>query len=67
MQAVGAEGGKVLSVCESAAILEFTGDTERIDHLIANTQGILELCRTGVTALQTGATTLTKANKFWEE
>lgn len=55
-------GGKILSAMEDTAIVEYTGDTESIDCFIAGIEDILELCRTGITALQTGKTTLCEFN-----
>jgi len=51
-------GGKILDVSDGSAVAEYTGSTEEIDNFIAGLGEVLELCRTGVTALQTGKATL---------
>lgn len=53
-------GGKILNTDEDSLIAEITGQTEDLDGFIAQMKGygILELCRTGVTALRCGHTTI---------
>jgi acetolactate synthase-1/3 small subunit len=53
-------GAKILNTDEAGMIVEITGDTETIDAFINQMKpyGILELCRTGVTALTIGQSTI---------
>ena len=55
-----AYGGRILDLSQGAAIIEITGETSDIDGFIdvMKKHGILELCRTGVTALQKGSSTI---------
>lgn len=52
--------GRILDAGEGTIIIEVTGDMEHIDGFIRKITpfGILELCRTGVAALQTGENTI---------
>ena len=52
--------GNILNYDEESLIIEVTNDTKSIDHFIDQMRpyGILELCRTGVTALETGRKTI---------
>lgn len=53
-------GGRVFGPWGCTAIAEYTGDTADVDAFIMKIQKykVMELCRTGIAALQTGSTTL---------
>lgn len=57
---IGLANGKMLYTGEECLIIEITGETPFIDDFVLrmNDYRIMEMCRTGVTALQTGKNTI---------
>lgn len=58
IEEVTAMGGRVLSIFGGAAIVEYTGGIDEVEHFMEKMEGCTEVCRTGITALQKGNTTL---------
>lgn len=52
--------GKIIDLGEEAISIEVTGDSSKIDGFIQNVKsfGIIEMCRTGIVALDRGSTTI---------
>ena len=57
---VGLSGGKILYTDEKCLIAEITGETPFIDNFVQELKGrhVMELSRTGITALQAGEITI---------
>ena len=53
-------GSRVLDIGEQSVTMEMTGQTDEMDRFIAHMEnfGILEMARTGITALQRGDSTI---------
>ena len=52
--------GRLIGAFDGSVVIEFTGQTKEVDNFIDNMKkyGKIEVCRTGVAALQTGRTTI---------
>ena len=57
---VQAHGGRVLDIGKNTITVEFTGHSDMVDRVVAHmeTLGIVEMARTGMTALERGDTTI---------
>ena len=60
LQTVQTYGGRVLDIGESTITLEMTGQPAQVDHFLARMEGygIVEMARTGITALERGDSTI---------
>ena len=60
LQTVQTYGGRVLDIGENTITLEMTGQPAQVDHFLARMEGygIVELARTGITALERGDSTI---------
>ncbi len=60
LQTVQTYGGRVLDIGENTITLEMTGQPAQVDHFLARMEGygIVEMARTGITALERGDSTI---------
>ena len=60
LKTIQAYGARVLDIGDSTITIELTGQTEEIDEFLENIEGfgILEMARTGITAIQRGDMTI---------
>lgn len=60
LKTIQAYGARVLDIGDSTITIELTGQTEEIDEFLENIEGfgILEMARTGITAIQRGDLTI---------
>ena len=60
LKLVQAHGGRVLDIGKTTITVEFTGQSDMVDRVVEQmeTLGIVEMARTGMTALERGDTTI---------
>ncbi len=60
LQTVQTYGGRVLDIGDTTVTLEMTGQPAQVDHFLARMEGfgIVEMARTGITALERGDSTI---------
>ena len=64
--AIDAFEGKIVDYTKESQTIQMVGDSQKIDNFIELMKefGILEICRTGVVALQRGGSTIRKVTNF---